>query len=83
MMKPWLAGPKGKHDPNRSAYRDGSQDTTILMGNQCIAIKRSNVRAIETNEELHILSYEAVANDDQLLEAALKRMLHGMSTRDY
>ena len=27
-----VAGPKGKHDPNRTAYRHGSQATTIPMG---------------------------------------------------
>jgi len=50
-----LAGPKGKHDPNRTAYRHGSQAATIP-------------------------SYEAFASDDRLLEAALNRMLYGMST---
>jgi putative transposase len=78
-----VAGPKGKHDPNRTAYRHGSQSTTIPMGNQRVAIERPRVRSIETNQELTIPSYEAFANDDQLLEAALNRMLYGMSTRDY
>jgi transposase-like protein len=78
-----LAGPKGKHNPNRTAYRHGSQDTTIPMGNQRLAIERPRVRSIETNQELPIASYEAFANDEQLLEAALNRMLYGMSTRDY
>jgi len=78
-----LAGPKGKHDPNRTAYRHGSQATTIPMGNQRLAMERPRVRSIETKQELPIPSYEAFASDDQLLEAALNRMLYGMSSRDY
>lgn len=78
-----MAGPKGKHDPNRTAYRHGFQNTTVPMGNQRLAIKRPRVRSIETEGELPIPSYEAFASDDELLEAALNRMLHGLSTRDY
>jgi putative transposase len=63
-----MAGPKGKHNPNRTAYRHGSQATTIPLGNQRLAIERPRVRSIETNQELPIASYEAFANDDQLLQ---------------
>ena len=35
------------------------------------------------NQERPSPSYEAFANDDQLIEAALNRMLYGMSSRDY
>lgn len=78
-----VAGPKGKHDPNRAAYRHGFQGTTVPMGNQRIAIERPRVRSTRTKEELPIPSYEAFNSDDGLLEAALNRMLHGISTRDY
>ena len=78
-----MAGPKGKHDPNRTAYRHGFQNTTVPMGNQRLAIKRPRVRSIETEGELPIPSYEVFASNDELLEAALNRMLHGLSTRDY
>lgn len=41
------------------------------------------MRSIEGDQELPIESYEVFANDDQLLKAALNRMLYSMSTRDY
>jgi len=78
-----VAGPKGKHDTNRTAYRHGAQATTIPMGNQRLAMERPRVRSIDTKQELPIPSYEAFALDDQLLKAALNRMLYGMSSRDY
>ena len=74
-----VAGPKGKHDANRTAYRHGYQGTTVPMGNQRVAIERPRVRSTLTNEELPIPSYEAFANDDELLETALNRMLYGLS----
>jgi len=78
-----LGGPKGKHDPNRTAYRHGSQAATIPMGNLRLAMERPRVRSIETKQELPNPCSEAFASDDKLLEAALNRMLYGMSTRDF
>lgn len=78
-----IAGPKGKHNPNRTAYRHGYQKTTVPMGNQRLAITRPRVRSLDTGNELPIPSYEAFNNDDELLYAALNRMLHGMFGRDY
>lgn len=76
-------GPKNKHSNNRTAYRHGSQKTSIPMGSQRIAIDRPRMRSLVTGEEIPVPSYEAFANDDELLEAALRRMLHGLSSRDY
>ena len=78
-----MAGPKGRHNPNRVAYRHGFQATTVPMGSQRIAITRPRVRSIESDQELPIPSYKVFNNDEQLLEAALNRMLHGLSSRDY
>ena len=78
-----VAGPKGKHNPKRTAYRHGSQKTSIPMGSQRIDIERPRVRSLESKEKLPIPSYEAFSNDDALLEAALHRMLHCLSSRDY
>jgi putative transposase len=42
-----IAGPKGKHNPNRVAYRHGYQATTVPMGSQRIAITRPRVRSLD------------------------------------
>jgi putative transposase len=58
----------------------------ILQFPWAASVLQSNaprVRSIETGEEMPIPSYEVFASDDELLEAALYRMLHGLSTRDY
>jgi len=78
-----VVGKKNKHNRNRTAYRHGSQKTTIPTGSQRIAIERPRMRSVATGDELPVPSYEAFANDDELLGAALRRMLHGLSSREY
>jgi len=75
-----VSGPKGKHNPERTAYRHGFQETTVPMGNQRIAIKRPRVRSTIDNQELPISSYEAFNSDDELLKIALNRISYGIST---
>ena len=35
-----MAGPKGKHDPNGTAYRHGFQDTTVPNGSEFDILER-------------------------------------------
>ena len=53
-----VAGPKGKHNQNRTAYRHGFQATTIPMGTKRLAIERPRARSVYTDQELPIPSYE-------------------------
>lgn len=79
-----LAGPKGKHLPDRTAYRHGTERTSVVLGGQKVAVNRPRVRTCgDEGTELPIPTYEAVKQDDPLVEAALARMLHGLSSRDY
>lgn len=77
-----LVGPKGRHNQERSAYRHGSERTSVALGGEKVAINRPRVRS-KDGKELPIPTYEAVRNDDPLVEAALARMLHGLSSRNY
>jgi putative transposase len=78
-----LAGPKGKHDPNRVGYRHGTEGTSVVLSGQRVAIQRPRVRSKNGTGELPIETYEIAKNDDLLLEVALARMLHGLSSRNY
>lgn len=77
-----LVGPKGRHDSDRSAYRHGSEQTSVALGGEKVAISRPRVRSTD-GKGLPIATYEAIRNDDPLVEAALARMLHGLSSRNY
>ena len=75
-----VAGPKGKHDPNRQAYRHGSDDTKVVLGGEKVSIKRPRVRS-KNGEEVEIKSLSLFQNEDPLDEAILTRLLSGVSTR--
>ena len=41
-----LAGPKGKHDPGRSAYRHGSEAGRVTLGGRRVPVQRPRVRTV-------------------------------------
>lgn len=78
-----LAGPKGKHNPERTAVRHGSEAGSVALGGRRVAVTRPRVRSADGNEELPVPAYDAFAGHDQLSRMALERMLAGLSTRRY
>ena len=57
-----VAGPKGKHNPNRQAYRHGTDDTKVVLGGEKVSIKRPRVRTIDGGE-VEIKSLTLFQND--------------------
>jgi putative transposase len=79
-----LAGPKGRHDPDRVATRHGSDDGTVTLGGRRLPVRRPRVRSVGDDErELALESYQTFAATDLLAEGILARMLAGLSTRRY
>ncbi len=77
-----LVGPRGKHDPERTAHRHGQERRQLTLGGRRVAV--SNPRARSTQgQELELRTYQAFAARELLTEAALGRMLAGLSTRRY
>lgn len=78
-----LAGPRGKHSPDRSAYRWGSETGSVTLGGRRLAVRRPRVRSADGEAELALASYEAASATDLLAEGIVARMLAGLSTRRY
>jgi putative transposase len=79
-----LAGPKGRHDPARTAKRHGSEQGTVTLGGRRLGVRRPRVRSVgQAEQELRLASYEAFASTDLLAEGIVARMLAGLSTRRY
>ena len=78
-----LVGPKGKHNTDRVGYRHGTEETSVVLGGQRVSIQRPRVRSKNGEDELPIETYDVARQDDLLLEAALARMLYGLSSRNY
>jgi len=77
-----LAGPKGKHDPDRRAYRHGHEPRQVTLGARRVAINKPRVRSVD-DAEIELRTFRTFATRDLLTEAALGRMLAGLSTRRY
>ncbi|MHB8658579.1 MAG: IS256 family transposase [Solirubrobacteraceae bacterium] len=78
-----VCGPKGKHDPDRVAYRHGTDDGAVTLGGRRVAVQRPRMRAKDGEEEVPVRTYEHFAARDQLSRVVLERMLAGVSTRRY
>jgi putative transposase len=77
-----VAGPKGKHNRDRSAYRHGHEDATVALGGRRVPVRRPRVRSTE-GRELHLESYDTFASADLLTAHTVAAMLAGLSTRRY
>jgi putative transposase len=79
-----LAGPKGKHDPARTAMRHGGEQGTVTLGGRRLGVRRPRVRSTGTDaHEVQLESYAAFTSTDLLAEGVVARMLAGLSTRRY
>src|SRR6266540_5603754 len=82
-----VAGPKGRHDPNRAAYRHGSEDGKVTLGGRRIPVRRPRVRSVAgddgTEREVRLESYDTFASVDLLADHMVASMLAGLSGRRY
>ena len=78
-----LCGPKGAHDPDRSATRHGSEAGSVTLGGRRVAVRRPRVRSADKATEVGVPAYELFASTELLDAMALQRMMAKLSTRRY
>jgi putative transposase len=78
-----VVGPKGKHDPDRTAKRHGHEDGSMTLGGRRVQVNRPRVRTADDEHELALATYEYFAERDPLTRAVMDRMLAGVSTRKF
>jgi putative transposase len=78
-----LAGPRGKHDPDRTAVRHGLERGSVTLGGRRVPVQRPRVRAADGSGELPVAAYELFSGTEVLGRLALERMLGGLSSRRY
>jgi putative transposase len=82
-----VAGPRGKHDPNRTANRHGTQDGKVTLGGRRIPVRRPRVRFVAdeggVEREVHLESYDTFSSVDLLADHMVASMLAGLSGRRY
>jgi transposase-like protein len=77
------AGPRGRHDPNRAAYRHGTETATVPLGGRRVAVSKPRVRATDGSGEVRLDVWDAAQATDLLSEHMVAAMLAGVSTRAY
>ncbi len=78
-----VAGPKGRHQPERTALRHGSEAGSVVLGGRRVPVRRPRVRAADGSGEVPVQAYELFASTDLLEGIALERMMAKLSTRRY
>jgi putative transposase len=78
-----LVGAKGRHIPERSAVRHGSEPGQVTLGGRRMRVRRPRVRTADGTREVVVPTYQAFAATDLLDQLAVERMLAKLSTRRY
>ena len=78
-----VVGPKGKHNPERSALRHGHESGEVTLGGRRVQAARPRVRSADGEKELPLATYQHFADRDPLSRVVLEQMLAGVSTRRF
>jgi hypothetical protein len=81
-----LCGPRGRHDPERTATRHGAEAGSVTLGGRRLSVRRPRVRGVDgtgTSKELRVASYDTFSGTEVLGRRAMEAMLAGLSTRRY
>ena len=78
-----VVGPKGRHDPERTAVRHGHRSGEVTLGGRRVGVERPRVRAADGSGEVGLSVYQHFADRDPLSRIVLERMLAGVSCRRY
>ena len=75
-----VCGPKGRHDTNRAAVRQGAGRGSVTLGGRRVAVSRPRARTVD-GHEVPLGSYTHFAAEELLTEVVMERMLAGVATR--
>jgi len=76
-----VVGPRGRHDPERSAVRHGHEAGEVTLGGRRLGVSRPRVRSADGESEVPLRTYAHFADRDPLTRLVLEQMLAGVSTR--
>jgi len=77
-----LAGPKGRHDPNRTATRWTAQQGYVVLAGKKVNVTKPRVRH-KAGHEVNLSSYQRFQSPPRRQASVCKKLIHGVSTRKY
>jgi putative transposase len=78
-----VVGPKGKHNPDRTAVRHGHDAGEVTLGGRRVQVERPRVRSADGERELPLRTYQHFADRDPFSRHVLEQLLAGVSTRRF
>jgi len=78
-----VVGPRGKHDPSRSAVRHGHEQGQVTLGGRRVQVSRPRMRSADGESEVPCRTYEHFADRDPLTRLVMEQMLASVSTRRF
>jgi putative transposase len=78
-----LCGARYEHQRGREHTRYGHQPGVATLAGQKLPIQRPRVRKADGSGEVVLENYARIQSDDAMPQAVLRRMVRGVSTRDY
>jgi len=75
-----VVGPKGRHDPDRTAVRHGRQRGSVVLGGRRVDVDRPRARRLD-GVEVALPTYDTFAGEDLLTTVVMERMFAGVATR--
>jgi len=78
-----LAGARGRHDPDRTAVRHGSDAGLVTLGARQVSIRRPRLRTVDKAAEVQLPTYQSASSTELLGRETMARMLAKLSTRRY
>jgi putative transposase len=76
-------GPRYQRQPDRDLTRYGHQRGVVTLAGQKLPVAEPRVRSTAGQGEVELATYAALQRDDAMPEAALRRLVRGVSCRDY
>jgi transposase-like protein len=77
-----LAGPKGEHDPERTATRWSSQPGYVVPAGKKVNLVKPRVRDLGGHER-SLRSYRRFQSPPRRQRSIVQKLIHGISTRKY
>jgi transposase-like protein len=76
-------GPRYEHRALRQLTRYGRQRGVVTLAGQKLPVRKPRVRRADGQGEVELETYALLQREEAMPEACLRRMVHGVSTRDY
>jgi transposase-like protein len=75
-----IAGPKGRHNPQRSTVRHGVEGGYVFLGDRRVPVTHPRVRTM-AGQEVPLTTYHTFQDAGVATQAILERMLFGLASR--